>query len=100
MDPAYRPKAGEVADNFDAVASKLAAGSITTIKVAQDELREMNRGTLDVTARTAWLPWFTAWQTKADAMNKAGTLSTNAHYVQAFTETAAGLRLAAPKKGP
>ena len=75
-----------LAGNFEAVRTKLAAGGFKGADDANAELRDKNRAVLG-DARVAWLPWFQAWQARADTM-----LKTNADYVQAYRETAIGLR--------
>lgn len=87
---AARGLASSLADNFESVASKLAATSIT-IDQANTELRDKNRAALG-DHRAAWLPWFQAWQTLADKHNAAGTMMTKEHYITAYLETAVGLR--------
>lgn len=93
LAPNFKALSLQLAGNFEAVAAKLAATSGMTIDAANVMLRDMNRETLPTAGfREGWLPWFTAWAEKADQLNRAGTLSTPAHYVQAYSETALGLR--------
>lgn len=93
-----RAKAPAVADNFEGVSGQLAAGAFpatptkTSVELANAALVEKNRATIGgpgTAGRTAWLPFFQAWQVKADTAK----LAKNEDYVQAFSETAAGLRL-------
>lgn len=82
-----KAKAIRLADNFEAMQAKLAATSAMTIDQANAELTKNNQSIeLD---RPSWLPWFQAWKAKADAMP-----ATKENYVQAFRETAVGLRAA------
>lgn len=91
---AYRTKSIELADNFEAIASAIAAGAT---KTAQDAIREVgakNALTLtDPAASAAWLAFRTGWKENADKHNTAGTLRNLASdYAEAFRETATGLR--------
>jgi len=94
----YRKYASTVsnslADNFESVASAIAAGSFTTPDAANKELAGKNRFTLsDPAALNAWMPFFNAWTAKVTDLNKAGTLPNMAsEYAVAYKETAAGLR--------
>lgn len=87
-----RPLASQLADNFEAVAARLAATAQMTIDQGNAELRDRNRATLGDQGRAQWLPWFQAWQALADKHNAAGAMTTKEHYVTAYQETAAGLR--------
>lgn len=96
-----RMKSPAVADNFEGVGGQLAAGGFPgsdSILRAQMALVEKNRATiggLGTPGREAWYPFFVAWQVKADALNKSGAMTKAEDYVQAYKETAAGLRMAA-----
>jgi hypothetical protein len=103
--PAEKAKAAAVADNFEGVAGGLAAGRFQaatpakTIELAQEAIVVANRATIGgvgTAGREAWLPFFTAWKVKADTLVPAGKLIRPEDYVQAYTETAAGLRLVNP----
>jgi hypothetical protein len=85
LPAAAKAKASALADNFASVGAKLAATAMT-VEEANAELRAKNQATVGPD-RDAWLPWFQAWKVRAD-----GALSTKDQYVQAFIETAAGLR--------
>lgn len=88
LPPEQLKHCAALAANFEATAAKLATGTLKGPDEANAELRDKNRATLGAD-RTAWLPWFTAWQARADA-----SLKTNADYVQAYRDTATGLRQA------
>jgi len=109
---AARHFAKPLAANFDAVRVSINAGAFreltpaAAIKRANEQLKARNRATLtganseDTSNVRAWLPFFSAWQQKADSHNvptKAnpngdGTLRTIGDYGQAYGETCAGLR--------
>ena len=86
-----RVHSAAVADNFDSMASKLAATASMTIDQANAELKAKHGQTL-AAVKEHWLPFFRAWAAKANELNDSGKLSTREHYVTAYTETAAGLR--------
>jgi len=101
-----------LADNFDAVRESIAAGvyrdltQAEAIEQANQQLKSRNRATLqggnsdDTSNIRAWLPFFSAWQQKADRHNVPtkenpngdGTLRTIEDYGQAYGETNAGLK--------
>lgn len=88
-----KAKAPALADNFEAIAAKIAAGAITTPDQANAELRIKNQETLPVgQVRTDWTPFFQAWAVKAKTLNDSGKMTTVEDYKDAYNETAAGLR--------
>jgi hypothetical protein len=91
----YRSYASKLADNFEAVAAGIAAGSYKTPDEANKELAGRNRFTFssDPTALTAWMPFFNAWSAKTTELNKAGKLpNMAAEYALVYKETSVGLR--------
>lgn len=98
-----RAKAPAVADNFEGTGSKLAAGGFPgadPIAAANAELVAKHRATIGGPGTPSrdqyWLPtFFVPWQAKADALSKSGALTKADDYVQAYKETAEGLRLSA-----
>jgi hypothetical protein len=107
-----RHYAAELARNFEATAAAIENGDY--VGLPQDEavekanlvLQSLNRASLKyVDANNAgdtraWLPFFAAWQQKADSHNPPtddhpqadGTLRSVRDYAQAYKETAAGLK--------
>lgn len=83
-----------LADNFEGVASAIAAGAIRSVDEAEESLAKKNLATVGASNRAVFLPFFTAWQNHADAANKAGTLSRAAvaTYAEVYAATADGLR--------
>ena len=72
---------------------KLAAGGFPGPNEANAELKLKNQSVVKTAEqRNLWLPWFTAWKLRADTLAKTGLMTTSDHYVQAFRETAIGLR--------
>ena len=107
-----RHYAAELAKNFEAVADAIENGQYDglpegeAVKNANLALQSQNRLSLkyvdaDHAGDTrAWLPFFAAWQQKADSHNPPtedrpqadGTLRSVRDYAQAYKETAAGLK--------
>ena len=68
--PQHRPLAGDIRDNFEAVAAGIAAGSYRTPEDATKELTARNRLTLGLDGDPkleAWRPFFAVWGGQADA---------------------------------
>jgi hypothetical protein len=98
-----RAKWREVAENYEAVAAGIAAGSWRTPTEALTELSGRNQFTLRE-VREDWMPWALAWKEHADALNtppedrpaelrdfdQLRNLASD--YADAFNETAVGLR--------
>ncbi len=87
--------ATKVADNFEAVAAGIAAGSWKTPTEANKELAGKNRFTFqgDDAGLKAWMPFFEAWSAKTTELNKAGKLpNVAAEYAEVYRETQAGLK--------
>jgi hypothetical protein len=98
LPAANRTKAAALADNFESVASAIAAGTITTDSDALAALVQKNWTTLGLKSQTEsrqspWYPWFIAWQQKADQVEAAGGLPNVNAYAEIFRATADGLRL-------
>jgi len=98
----WKAKAHVIADNFEGVSGGLAAGRFqaatpnATIVLAQDAILQTNRATIGgvgSAGRAAWLPFFEAWKVKSDTLASSGKLTKPEDYGQAYSETAAGLRL-------
>jgi hypothetical protein len=85
-----------LAANYEGVGSKLAAGGYgagvesSQIEAALAEITSKNREALpEGPARTAWVPWLTAWATRAQSeLQKQGKQA----HVDAFINTAVGLK--------
>jgi len=87
--------ANSLADNFESLAAKIAAGGITSVNQANTELSGLNRFTFnnDQNVINAWMPFFNAWTTKANDLLRSGKLKgTVADYQIVYTETAKALR--------
>lgn len=90
---AYKTKAAELANNFEAVSAKLAATASMTVDDAIKDLTTKNRATLpDDASKLAWMGFFNGWTTLANAHNADGSLTTKPGYVDALADTAKGLR--------
>lgn len=84
-----------LADNFEAVAAAIAAGSFDTPNASNTELAGRHRLTFNnnQTEINKWLVFFTDWQAKATELNKAGKLPNLVQeYRLVYLETARGLR--------
>lgn len=89
-------RAPMLAANYEGVGSKLAAGGYgagvesSQIEAALAEITSKNREALpEGPARTAWVPWLTAWATRAQSeLQKQGKQA----HVDAFINTAVGLK--------
>lgn len=94
-----RLPAVELANNFESVASAIAAGGIKTPSEANLKLSERNRATLNVPAGIQsshpYYKFFIGFADRLTEMNKSGKLpnSVNA-YKDVYLETCAGMRLA------
>jgi len=95
----HRKAAGKLADNFEAVASGMAAGAYKTPKDANQELTGRNRvvlGNDGAPLLEAWRPWFVAWQQEVDGLIAAGRVKVTVEdYQVLYRETVLGLREAA-----
>jgi hypothetical protein len=90
---ASRGKAKNLAENFESTASAIAAGAVRSVDEANALMVSKNRAVLSDAERPAWLSFFTAWQQKADAALKDGSLKQTVSDYQAIYEaTSQGLR--------
>lgn len=90
---ANRVKAVALADNFESVASTIAAGAVKTVDEANALMVTKNRAALTDAERPIWLPFFTSWQAKTDALLKEGALKpTVVDYQSIYESTGQGLR--------
>ena len=91
----YISYAAGLADNFEGVASGVAAGSWKTPNEMNTELAGRNRLTLknDQTIINAWMPFFQAWTERTSALNREGKLPNLAdEYRIVYLETVTALR--------
>lgn len=91
----YRGLAQQLADNFESIASAIAAGAYATPAAANQELAGRNRqvlGTDTDPKLVAWRPFFFEWANAVTALNKDGRATTVQDYRDLYLETAAGLR--------
>jgi hypothetical protein len=93
--PGGKAKAAELADNFEGTSAKLAATGSMTPAQASGELTKLNQATLpDEASKAPWRPFFGAWEQHANGLRQNGTLTSKPAYVEAFSDTARGLRAA------
>ncbi len=95
LDQAAKSKAVAIADNYDAAAAAIAAGTGVDVETVLGSLRDKNRAATTVAERQSWLPFFEAWKSEADRRAAAGTLTNLDDYAAAFRTTAAAIRRAA-----
>lgn len=84
----------KLASNFEAVASKIAAGGVDSVREALSDLTDRNKEATTTEERQAALPFFEVWQKAANSANENGSLRTIEQYQKAFEATAVGLSLA------
>jgi hypothetical protein len=82
-----------LAENFEAVAAAIAAGAVTSVREANDQLRGKNADVAGAN-RDLWLPVINAFAAKATDLARQGQLSTMDEHRAAYLEFASGLRLA------
>jgi hypothetical protein len=85
-----RQTAATVANNFDGVASSIAAGAITDPAEIIKQTYNLNAAPL---SDPAWKPWSAAVRQKLNSISDAGQLTSATDYATAWREIAAGLRL-------
>lgn len=98
-DPQMKALKEEIANNFEAVAAGIAAGSWQTPQQANTELQGRNRLTFANKSEATFNTWrdtfFKEWAARATALNKSGQLpNVVGEYREVYIETVKGLRAA------
>lgn len=88
-----RSLAPDLAAAFEASASQIAAGTVTTLQQFQSESQRLNRQALGDSAEM-WKPFFESLQIRLKSLNSAGHMVSLEDHATAWEEIAVGLRAA------